>query len=147
MFCRKGLGHLIEDLGVVPQRLEPVRKPFRDEEHGAVLRGEFDGKILLERRGRRPQVDDDVINRSPGASYELRFRKRRNLEMHAAQRPFAFVERDVALFHMRIDAVRFEFLSAKRAGEKPALICVRLQFDYKCTGQFRLRENQISPAA
>ena len=147
MFPGKKLAHLVENFGVLLQRLEAVGKPFGDEEHGAVLRGKLDGKVLLERRRGRPQVNDDVINRSRGTPHELGFRKRRNLEVHASQRAFSFVERDVALFHMRADSVDFKFLPAEGAGEKPALIGMRLQFDYKCAGQFRLRKNQVSPAA
>jgi len=67
--------------------------------------------------------------------------------MHAPQRAFALIERNVALNHLRVQPVCFEFLSAKSASKKPALIFVFLQFDHECAGQFNLRKNQVSPTA
>jgi hypothetical protein len=67
--------------------------------------------------------------------------------MHAPQRALALIERNVALEHLRVQPVCFEFLRAKSAGKKPALIRVFLQFDHECAEQLSLRKNQVSPAA
>jgi len=67
--------------------------------------------------------------------------------MHAPQRALAPIEGNIALNHLRVQPVGFEFLQAKRACKKSPLIRVLLQFDHECTGQLSLRKNQVSPAS
>lgn len=67
------LGHLVKDLGVIFEGLKSMSEPFGDVDHLAVLRGELDGDVLLERWGRSPQIDEDVINTSRYTPHQLRF--------------------------------------------------------------------------
>jgi hypothetical protein len=54
------LRDLIEDLGVVLERLEAMGEPGRDVHSFSVVRGEDNGEVLAERRRLGPEVDDDV---------------------------------------------------------------------------------------
>jgi len=111
-----------------------MSKTLGDKEHFAVVGREFHGEILFKSRRVLAQVDDDVINGSRGATNKLGLGKWRDLKVHATQCAFALVQRDVALFHVRIDAMRLKFLSAKCAGEKPAAVCVRFQVNDERAG-------------
>ena len=42
--------------------------------------------------------------------------------MHAPQSALASIERNAALGHLRVQPVSLEFLPAKSAGKKPALV-------------------------
>ena len=64
-----------------------------------------------------------------GAAYELRLFVRRGVEVHPAQRPGPSVARQVALRPGRRQARGGELAIAVGAGEKPAVIGVRLQLD------------------
>src|SRR5918992_3206845 len=61
------LRHLVEDLGLVCQRLKPMGEAFGDVKHLAIVRRQFHSHPLREGRRIGPQVDDHVINRPPGA--------------------------------------------------------------------------------
>src|SRR6202021_3912468 len=88
VFRRIALRHLVENLGVVLQRLEPMREIFRDVQHSSIFRGELHREILLERRRGWPQIDNDVINRSRSTPHQLCFREWGGLVMHSPERPF-----------------------------------------------------------
>lgn len=62
--------------------------------------------------------------------------------MHPTQRALAFVERNVALDHPRVQPASLEFSLTKAACEKSALVWVLFHLDYKSAWELRLAENQ-----
>jgi len=51
--------------------------------------------------------------------------------MHAAQTSLASVERDVALDHVRVQPVGFEFPPAEGACKESAMVFVHFRFDHE----------------
>lgn len=62
--------------------------------------------------------------------------------MHAAERAFAFVVRDVALHNAWIEAVRFKFILTKGARKETALVLPTLGLQNECTLQLGFRKDQ-----
>ena len=126
---RVELADLVARLGLVLQHLVAVREALGHVERAVVVGGELDGDVLEVGRALRAQVDDDVENRAARAAHELRFRRRRILEVHAAQRALASVERDVGLRDDRLEPVLGEFVLAERAREETAVVLAALEVD------------------
>src|SRR5581483_10425634 len=121
------LRHLIEDLRVVFHRLKPMREAFGDVEHPAVLCRQFHGNPL-EKKGRvRPKINNDVIENAPRASDQLCLRKGGQLIMHSTEGPLLFVKRNIALYRLRIEAVRKKLSLTPGAGEITPFVFEPLQ--------------------
>src|SRR5688572_6071342 len=95
---------LIEDFGVVFERLEAVGELARQVEHPAVVGRQFRADPLLEGRRVGAQVYAHVEDRAARAAHELALRVRGGLEVHPAQRALAAAEREVALDEAGRDA-------------------------------------------
>ena len=79
------------------------------------------------------------------AAHELRLGRRRKLEVHAAHRALAHVERDVGLRDDGLEAVILELVLAERAREEAAVVLAPLEVDGKGPKQRRFREQHRSP--
>ena len=121
--------HQIERLGVVGERHDAVRKTLRNENHPSVFGGEFDAEPFAEGRRVRPQIDDGVIEGAADAAHHLDFRSRRQLIMHPAQGAGFRAQGVVDLNDRHRHAGRFEFLLAKEAREKAAVVAALFEFD------------------
>jgi hypothetical protein len=133
MFRSVELRHLIEDFGVVFQRLKAMGEVLRYVQHLSVSCRQYERKMLFECRRSSTKVDNDVVNRAPGTPHNLCFRVGRGLKMHAAQGALTSVERDAALHIGVFQSVGLKLSLTIRASEKPPLICVLLQLNDKCS--------------
>ena len=88
---------MVEQLGIVGQRLEAVREALRHENHLAVSGGKLHAEPLQEGGGAAAQVDDDVPYGPGDAADQLGFLMRRHLEMHAPDGAVQAGERMVEL--------------------------------------------------
>lgn len=122
---------IIENFGVVGQGLKPVSKAFRNVKHMTVVTRQFRGKPLPESGGAGANINDDVENRAGRTPDQLDFRMRRKLIVHAPQRTFFFVKRNIALDKVGIQSARFKLPAAEGAGEKSPLISDKVRGDDK----------------
>ncbi len=63
--------------------------------------------------------------------------------MHPSQSPFAGIERDAALYELRIEAVNFDFFLAPDAGKETAVVMVGLGFNFKYLWQLSFVKEHI----
>ena len=100
-------GHLVEHLGVV-RRASGSRGRSRAGTNSAAPLSALSSTPNQRRQRRRvrPQVDDHVEDRAARAAHELGLAVRLGLEVHAAQRPGARVERHVALHDRGVEPAR-----------------------------------------
>src|SRR4051812_4648602 len=142
-FARRGveLAHLVARLGSVLERLVAVAKPFRDVEAAVVVRRQLDGDVLEIRRALRPEVHDDVEDRSAGRPHEFRLRRGRVLEVHSPDGSAAVVEGDVRLRDDRLQPALLELLLAEDAGEEAAAVFPALDVDEESALQPGFRED------
>src|SRR5690625_612332 len=82
---------LIEDFGVVRQRLISVSAERRDVECAVIFGGEFDGEVFEKTWRIGSKIDDDVVDGTAGASDQFGFGCWRNLVMHSSKDAFFFV--------------------------------------------------------
>src|SRR5712692_10097060 len=145
----RGIGprHQVEDFSVVLERLETVRETLRRVEHLAVFGRKRHGDVPFEVRRIRPQVNDDVVDRSPDAAHQLGFLVGSGLEMHPAQSALSPVEGDVALLDVRVQPVRLKLPPAEGAGKIAPVILPPLGFDDKRPLQSCLGEDHGPPPA
>src|SRR5262245_36111145 len=102
------LRDLVEDLGVVLERLEAMGEPGRYVDHPAVDRAEHHRRVAGERGRARAEVDDHVVDGAPGTADELRLGPGRHLIVHSAECALPRVERGAALRDARLETVRLE---------------------------------------
>src|SRR5215469_17382719 len=95
-------GHLVKDFGVVAQGLKTVCTTFRDIEHFPILLCKLDSKMLSKPWRLRPEIDDDIVDRTPIAAHHLNFFARRRLIVHSPKRSFEAAKRDAALRDVRV---------------------------------------------
>jgi len=128
--------HLIVNFGIVAEGLKAVSKPFWYVHRSAILSGQFHGHPLLERRRRRSQVHDHVVDSAGRAANQLCFCVRRGLIVHAAQGAFFLVKRNIALDKASSHSAALEFLFAKGPRKEPTIIGRHLQIDNESSGKF-----------
>src|SRR4029077_18508907 len=87
------------------------------------------------------------MNGSSRTSHKLRFRIGGCLEMHAAQTSLALVERNVALNHVRVQPMGFEFPPAEGTCKESAMVFVHFRLAHERPLQLGFCKNQHSPAA
>src|SRR6266851_2550087 len=95
---RVELRHLIEDLGLILERLESMREALGNVKHVALLRREHDAEMLLKHWRAAPEVEDHVVDRTPRAANQLCLLVRGGLKMHSAKRSLFPVVRYTALY-------------------------------------------------
>src|SRR5262245_23124492 len=132
---------LVEDLGVVDQRLEAVRHALGDEEHTAVVRGELDGDPAMTRGRVGAQVERHVVDSPARAAYQLGLLMRRRLEVQAAHGAARGVPRHTALRQCCGQAARLELARAPRAREEAARVAETLGLDEPHAAQRGLAED------
>ena len=138
--------HLIDDLGVVDERLEAVCNIWRKVQRAVILGCEFHHHMLAVGCRIGPNVDRDVHDRAPGAPNSLRFPIRGYLQMQAPQRPRLVVVRDVALHHVGIESVLSEFGGAERPREEAAIVDVWCEVDDRHAVDLGRGELQLGPS-
>src|SRR3989338_2562539 len=131
----------VEDLGFVDQSLKAVRESLGDIQYAAVLLAQLHGCPTLKGRRDRTQVYDHVVNGSFPAGYQLGLCMGGQLIVHSPHRPLRLVEGDIALGHLKIDAVGLKLLLAKRPGKKAAAVLEPLRLDDQRAAQFGLNED------
>src|SRR5207253_10931804 len=91
---RVELADLVARLGPVLQRLVPVGESLGHVQRPVIVGVQLHGDALQESRTLRPQVHDDVEDRTARGADELGLGMRRVLEMHSTQRALALVVGD-----------------------------------------------------
>ncbi len=121
--------NLIVDLGIIFQRLKPMGKPSRHVHKPPIIGGEFCRAPLQKRTGPNSQINDNVINSSPGAADQLSFCVWRKLEMHSSESSSVYVKGTAALCDPRLQAAFPEFPFAPVAGKRASFVAKRLHCD------------------
>src|SRR5258705_2141093 len=124
---RVELADVVAGLGAVFQDLIPVREALRHVERAVVVGAELDRDVLQVRRALGAQVHDDVVDGAARGTHQLRLRRRRELEVHAAHGALLAVEGDVGLGHHGLQAVPLELALGKNAGEEPPAVLPAVQ--------------------
>src|SRR5262249_28355985 len=96
---------------------------------------------LQECGGPTPQIDDHVVDRAAHAAHQLRLSMWGYLKMEPTKSAPACRAGQVALDHIRIQALLGEFTLAERAGEEAAVVFQQLKVDHVSAGESRLRED------
>src|SRR5262249_8563413 len=94
----------VKELGVVLQRLEPVRATLRNVQRIASRRRQLHCRPMAVRRGVRAQIDGDVERGAARAGDELGLGLWSRLEVEAAQRAAWRVRREADLHRHEVDA-------------------------------------------
>src|SRR5262249_3964624 len=102
---------------------------------------ELDGNMLQICGAFRAQVHDDVQNSAPRAADELRFGRRRVLEMHTADTSFLASRCHVDLGNECLQPMSLELILAKSSCKKSSPVLPALQLDNEGSFQFGLGEN------
>src|SRR5262245_21106913 len=91
----------------------------------------------------RTQVDDDIEDGAPCAPNELGFGCGGILEVHATNRAFLAIVRQVGLRNHRLEPVCPEFLLTKGPGKEAARILFSVQVDDEGTPKPGLGKNHV----
>jgi hypothetical protein len=121
-----------------------MRYSSGDIQHAAILSRQAGGLPETECGRLRAQVEHDVIDRAPRAADEFRFFSRGCLIVHSSQRPPLPIERNIALGHFRLQAVRGELLPAENPREKTSRILDFLRL-YKAGPRYFPRKKDHFP--
>lgn len=105
----KPIGHLVEDIRSVQQRLEAVGDPVWDVERTAIAFLQLNPEPLEMAGGVLAQVQGDVEHGSAHARDQLGLFVRGTLEMHSSQGPRPAIARDAALHQLGSEPVLGEF--------------------------------------
>jgi hypothetical protein len=126
---------LVEDFRLVLEREEAVGEAFRHVERVALRARQLHARPAAVARRFGAQVDDHVVEAAARAADQLGLGVRRGLEVHAAQRPPARVERDAALGVVDGEALLPEGVPAEAAGEEAPLVRDRLELHLEGAGE------------
>src|SRR5579884_909733 len=122
MFRAVKPGNLVEQFRAIGERLEAVRKPFRDVEHPAIFLTQYDFKVPGKSRRVLAQIDDNIENGPGNTPDQLGFLMAISLKVHPSQGPFPVIIRKRSLFQMGVEAPFSEFAFTPRAGKETSLV-------------------------
>src|SRR5579864_9213363 len=99
----------------------------------------------------RPDIDDDIENRTRRTAHQLMLLVRRGLMVQSTQRAFAGVVRHAALLQRGAETLSRKFIETVCTRKEAALIGEQFHVDEKCARQWCLSENhrvtRFAPAA
>ena len=128
--------HLVAELHVVRQRLEPVAEAAGDHEHAFVFRAELHGDPLLIGGAPFAQIHGHVQDGAPGYADQLGLRHRRVLEMNAAEDALLGAVALVVLDKIIVQAHFLKVPGAPCLHEITPLVPEDLRLDDIYSGQF-----------
>ena len=123
------LRHLIQNLYVIDERLETMRKSLGNVKRTPVVCRQLYCVPFSCGSGSLTQIDDDVPDCAARAAHQLCFRVWFCLEMKPAKRTTLAVEGDIALGYRRIKTPCPEFILTKRPRKEATLILKQLQLN------------------
>src|SRR5262245_1261672 len=124
----------------IAEREIAVSEILRDVKRLAVVLGELHRDPLLVRSRLRPQIHDDVEDRTSHAPHDLDLLTRLPLPVQAAKRAPLVVVRDVGLRDACLEAVRRELALAERPREKTARVLQLVEIDFERAFELGLDE-------
>src|SRR5208283_2512045 len=132
------LRNLVKDFGMVSEGQIAVRETLGNIKCAMVLGREVKPRPGAISGRRRPQIDNDVMDRAADTAYQLDFGKRIDRVMHPAQGSRRAIERGIALGNRRVESMRFKFPTAKGPCEESATVLGTLKLNHKGSAEFRL---------
>src|SRR6185369_1322744 len=130
----------VGELGVVIERLEPVREALRNEQRVAVALAQLDTEPLAVGRRGRADVDDHVIDSPADTADELGLAVRRALIVQSAQRAGLPIVGLAGLHKIDVADLACERVAAPGAHEIAAFVFVALWRDKPHARELELME-------